>query len=170
MKISLISNNGIKRVETSKQQRIMIEIIKVSKKDLTVITDLIVNVINNDDSTCKPLSNKNLEKLLDDHRSYLFAAIIDGRVVGYVLAYRFPSLYSEGFLAYLYDIEVLQKHRRKGVGKLLIETMLANLKSDGVKELWLGTAVDNAEGQGLFSSTGAEKSDEIFNDYTYNLA
>lgn len=147
----------------------MIKIIKVSKKDLTVIDDLIVNLINNDDNTDAPPSNKNVETMLDDDRSYLFAAIINSTVVGYALAYRFPSLYSEGFLAYLYDIEVLQTHRRKGVGKLLIEAMLADLKLDGVKELWLGTAVDNAEGQGLFSSTGAEKSGEIFNDYTYHL-
>ena len=96
--------------------------------------------------------------------------MIGGYVVGYALAYRFPSLCAEGFLAYLYDIEVLQNNRRKGVGRLLIEAMLAKLKSDGVKELWLGTAIDNVEGQGLFSSTCAERSDEIFHDYTYNLA
>jgi ribosomal protein S18 acetylase RimI-like enzyme len=56
-------------------------------------------------------------------------------VVGYALAYRFPSLYSADNLAYLYDIEVLPSQRKKGVGHKLIENILANLKADGVTEL-----------------------------------
>jgi ribosomal protein S18 acetylase RimI-like enzyme len=69
----------------------------------------------------------------------------------------------------LYDIEVLEIYRGKGAGRLLIETMRSHLKSDGVNELWLGTAVDNIEGQALFSSTGGIKSGETFNDFTYEL-
>lgn len=111
-----------------------------------------------------------MEELLDDDRSYLIAAISDGIVYGYTLAYRFPSLYASEYLAYLYDIEVSLKYRRKGIGRLLVETLLTCLQADGVKEVWLGTAVDNVEGQGLFHSTGAVKSGETFNDYTYYLA
>ena len=146
----------------------MTVIIKVYENDTTVLYDLKANLIG-PDNVGKLTTIKNLEKLVSDDRSYLLVAIIDGMVVGYALAYRFPSLHADSFLAYLYDIEVLQNHRRKGVGKLLIEAMLTNLKADGVKELWLGTAINNTEGQGLFSSTGAEKSDETFNDYTYYL-
>ncbi|MEJ7683602.1 MAG: GNAT family N-acetyltransferase [Segetibacter sp.] len=57
-----------------------------------------------------------MEELLDDDRSYLIAAISDGIVYGYTLAYRFPSLYASEYLAYLYDIEVSLKYRRKGIG------------------------------------------------------
>lgn len=111
-----------------------------------------------------------MHTLLDDNRSYLFAAIDGNSVLGYALAYRFPSLYSSDYLAYLYDIEVSATHRRKGIGKLLIEKILEHLRLDNVKELWLGTGIDNSEGQGLFSSTGAIKSEEVFNDYTYYLS
>jgi len=148
----------------------MTEIIKVTKSDLIVIKDLMENFICRPYHTDESIMAKSLEKVFDDDRSYLFAAIIDRKVVGYALAFRFPSLYAEGFLAYLYDIEVLEDQRRKGVGKLLINFMLTNLKTDGVKELWLGTATDNIEGQELFRSTGAEKSGETFNDFTYNLS
>jgi ribosomal protein S18 acetylase RimI-like enzyme len=60
-------------------------------------------------------------------------------------------------------------HRRKGAGRLLINTLLTHLKSDGVTELWLGTATDNVGGQALFSSTGGIKSEETFYDFTYEL-
>lgn len=148
----------------------MIEIKRVSKIDEKIINDLLLNLFDVSDDQDKPPTITNLEKLFADDRNYLYAAIHNGIAVGYALAYRFPSLYSNDYLAYLYDIEVLKNHRRKGVGRLLITRILTDLKSDGVKELWLGTAIDNAEGQGLFSSTGAEKSDETFNDYTYYLS
>ncbi|MBD0333133.1 MAG: GNAT family N-acetyltransferase [Chitinophagaceae bacterium] len=146
-----------------------VEVIKVNKNDLSIITYILTNLIDASDKKGELPTSSYLKVFLDDDRTYLFAAIIDGIVVGYVLAYRFPSLYASEFLAYLYDIEVLPIHRRKGVGRLLVESLKAQLKSDGVKELWLGTAVDNIEGQSFFSSTGAIKSDETFNDYTYYL-
>lgn len=142
------------------------KVIKVKKEDTAIINFIIENIFDNSDE--KPTTN-HLEKLLTDDRTYLLAAVFEDNVVGYALAYRFPSLYASDYLAYLYDIEVLMKYRRKGVGRLLIETLLTHLKSDGVSELWLGTATDNLEGQALFSSTGGIKSGETFNDFTYEL-
>ena len=78
-------------------------------------------------------------------------------------------MHSSGYLAYLYDIEVMENQRRKGIGRLLMEYLLAHLKSIGVTELWLGTATDNQPGQALFSSTGGIKSAETFNDFTFEL-
>jgi ribosomal protein S18 acetylase RimI-like enzyme len=110
-----------------------------------------------------------LESLLTDARTYLYAAILENDVIGYALAYKFPSLYEPGYLAYLYDIEVAEQHRRKGAGRMLMEKVKKDLKADAVTELWLGTAVDNVEGQTLFSRTGGIRSDEKFNDFTYEL-
>ena len=111
----------------------------------------------------------NTKKLVADDRCYYFVAISDNSIVGYALAYKFPSLNFDGGLAYLYDIEVLEMHRKKGIGRKLIENILADLKKDGVTEAWLGTAIDNSAAQTLFTSTGAERTEEIFYDYTYRL-
>lgn len=143
-----------------------VKVIKVNKVDTVIINFIIENIINNSDE--KPTTN-HLDKLFTDDRTYILAAVFEDNAVGYALAYRFPSLYASDYLAYLYDIEVLMKYRRKGAGRLLIETLLTHLKSDGVSELWLGTATDNLEGQALFSSTGGIKSGETFNDFTYEL-
>ncbi len=143
------------------------EVMRVGKNDLDVIKYIITNLIDDSNRKGELPATSYLEKLLTDDRTYLLAAMTDGIVVGFTLAYRFPSLYAAEFLAYLYDIEVLPFYRRKGIGRLLVKTLIEHLQPDGVRELWLGTAVDNAEGQGLFSSTGAVKSDETFNDYTY---
>ncbi len=145
-------------------------IIKVSKSDLAIINDILLNHIDTSDKKEMLPTLEHLYTLLNDNRTYLIAAIDQNSVMGYALAYRFPSLYSSDYLAYLYDIEVSAAHRRKGIGKLLIEKILEHLRLDNVKEVWLGTGVDNPEGQGLFSATGAIKSGEAFNDYTYYLS
>lgn len=138
---------------------------KLTITDTALINDLIENVLDVSNST----TIKHFETLITDDRTYLLVAQTENNVIGYVLAYRFPSLYSADYLAYLYDIDVLPEYRMKGVGRKLIETLLADLKQYNVSELWLGTATDNHSGQALFSKTGAIKSTETFNDYTYEL-
>ncbi len=140
--------------------------VKVKIGDSTIVNFIIKILFENSGK----LTANHLQKLLSDDRTYLFAVTSDQNVIGYALAYRFHSLYSpDDYLAYLYDIEILPSHRRKGAGRLLMETLLAYLKSDGVTELWLGTATDNIEGQALFTSTGGIKSGETFNDFTFIL-
>jgi ribosomal protein S18 acetylase RimI-like enzyme len=144
-------------------------IVKVGTADLEIINDILVNYIEAEDKEEQLPGVAHLHTLLNDDRSYLFAAIEENAVRGYALVYRFPSFYSSHYLAYLYDIEVSPLYRRKGIGTLLIQKVLEHLRHDNVKELWLGTAIDNAGGQGLFRATGAVKSEEAFNDYTYYL-
>jgi|GEM_PF-5345854 len=114
-------------------------------------------------------NNEHLTQLLKDDRTYLVAALQGDLVMGYALAYRFPSLYRADHLAYLYDIGVEEEFRKQGVGKRMINTLLPQLKLDGVSELWLGTGTDNQAGQALFGATGAIRTDETFYDYTYHL-
>lgn len=121
------------------------------------------------DNSDEAPSNSHLEELVRDDRTNLLVALLKDKVIGYALSYKFPSLYSSEYIAYLYDIEVLQPYKRQGVGRLLIESLLSQLKSEGVSELWLGTATDNVEGQAFFSSTGGIKSVETFNEYIYEL-
>jgi ribosomal protein S18 acetylase RimI-like enzyme len=145
------------------------EIKKVTKDDLGIINDLLANHIDASDFPGRLPTITHLETLLTDDRCYLLAAIIDTKVVGYSLAYRFPSLYAVGNMAYLYDIDVVPEHRREGIGRLLVETMISLLKADDVIELWLGTGVENLPAQRLFAATRAIRSGESFFDYTYSL-
>ncbi len=142
------------------------KVIRVTKDDISVINFIVENLI--DIAEGKP-SASHLTTFLTDDRTYLFAVSIDNNIIGYALAYLFPSLYDTIFLAYLYDIEVLATHRRKGAGRLLINNLLECLKANNVSELWLGTATDNLEGQALFTATGGIKSGEMFNDFTWEL-
>jgi ribosomal protein S18 acetylase RimI-like enzyme len=113
---------------------------------------------------------KHLEGLLSNPTCYLLAAVDDNVIVGFTLAYRFPSFYESKQTAYLYDIEVLPNERQKGIGRRLIEELLIQLKKDNVSEIWLGTALENIPAQKLFNSTGALKEEEIFQEYIYYIS
>lgn len=152
---------------TGQKIKMTITVIKVNKDDLTTINLLIANLIEN--SNTQLPSKNHLEKLLSDDRTYLLTAVVDNKVIGYALAYKFPSLFASDYLAYLYDIEVFENYRRRGAGRSLIEALLIYLKSDGVSMLWLGTGTNNVEGQALFISTGGIKSGETFNDFIYEI-
>ena len=91
------------------------------------------------------------------------------QLIGFALTYKFPSIFSSGDLAYLYDIEILPDQRRKGVGSMLMDFLLDHLKSIGVSELWLGTATDNIAAQALFGRKGGIKSDETFKEFIFQL-
>jgi ribosomal protein S18 acetylase RimI-like enzyme len=114
-------------------------------------------------------SPSHFETFLGNDTCYVIAAIGESGVLGFALAYRFPSFYAAEQTAYLYDIEVLPEQRNRGIGKQLIAELLTHLKSDGVNEMWLGTAIDNFPAQRLFSITGAEKEEEQFYEYIYYL-
>lgn len=140
-------------------------VFRLSAFDSDWIQGLIDGFLATEDGPCPA----DLEKALGDERSYLFLAVDDKQILGFCLAYRFPSIYYSGNMAYLYDIDVLEEFWQQGIGTALMAHVKAALAQDDVVELWLGTATDNAGGQALFSKTGAEKSDETFNDFTYDL-
>jgi ribosomal protein S18 acetylase RimI-like enzyme len=142
------------------------KVVHLNTNNESTIGFIVDNLINA--SVEKP-NKEHLNILLTDDRTYVFAVIIKSDIIGYALVYKFPSLYESKNLADLYDIEVLEQHRRKGAGSLLIKTILTKMREDNVAELWLGTAVDNVEGQALFSATGGIRSGEAFNDFTYRL-
>jgi ribosomal protein S18 acetylase RimI-like enzyme len=132
------------------------EVVRINMANINILNLIVVNFLK-EESDIKSLDYS--ENLLKDDRTYLYAVLEDNDVIGYAL----------GYLGYLYDIEVAEEHRKKGAGRMLMEKVKKDLKEDDVVELWLGTAVDNAGGQALFSKTGGIKSDETFNDFTFDL-
>jgi ribosomal protein S18 acetylase RimI-like enzyme len=141
---------------------------RLGRGDMRIAQQICNNLLTRTDEE-QPLSIDHFENFITDERSYLFAAFVHDNVVGFLLAYTFPSFYANGNMAYLYDIEVLEGFRRRGIGKSLINEMMTELRSHQVAEIWLGTAVQNIAAQSLFTSTGAQKEEEKFYEYIYTL-
>ena len=118
------------------------EIKRLRKDDSFIAEDILRNFVESPGKDHVLPSTNHLTDLLKNEGCYLLAALENNSTLGYVMAYRFPSFYASENTAYLYDIEVLPDHRKKGIGRQLIEQLVRQLKNDGVNEIWLGTGVE----------------------------
>ncbi len=60
-----------------------------------------------------------------------------GRIVGFIVSEEHPPL------AHIITLDVDAKHRRQGIGTMLLETLESNLAARGVRSILLETATDN---------------------------
>ena len=84
-------------------------------------------------------------------------------------AYRFPDLTRGGEIVYLYDIEVVAEHRRRGFGVALIRSLVASCEMENVKLIWAGTDSRNAAARRAFEVTGAELEGDSYVEYEWDL-
>jgi ribosomal protein S18 acetylase RimI-like enzyme len=93
---------------------------------------------------------------LDEPDAVVLVAESDGKVIGYaygsVEGYDYMSL--RGPAGVLQDIIVDPASRGRGIGRLLLNSILEKLKSRGVPRVVLSTAEGNAAAQNLFASAG----------------
>jgi len=111
-----------------------------------------------------------LARALDDPVVYVFAAFEARRPAGFVSAYRFPSLTKACDLVYIYDVYVAPTDQDRGVGRRLMDSVIAQCRKDGVAEAWVGTDLDNQAAQRLFVTAGASSPGEEYIQFEFDLA
>ena len=93
---------------------------------------------------------------LDQKDSVVLVAEEDGKVLGYAFGhvddYDYPSL--RGPAGIVEDILVDPAHRGRGIGKQLLDALLAELTKRGVPRVVLSTAERNGVAQKLFEKAG----------------
>jgi len=90
--------------------------------------------------------------------------------MGFVSGYRFPSLAKQCDLVYIYDVYVAAADQDRGVGRRLMDRMIAECRNDGVAEAWVGTDLDNQAAQWLYVSAGAREPGEKYLQFEFDLA
>lgn len=108
-----------------------------------------------------------LSRLLRNPDAYLFVHVEGDCPVGYLLAFRFDRLDRDASMVYLYDICVSPSHRRRGIGRSLVQGLKGCLADTDAAEIWVGTSVDNEAARALFSVTGAVAVSEQYVEFIY---
>jgi len=67
--------------------------------------------------------NKHLLNILKREDFIVFVAVKENQIIGGLTAYILEQYYSKKPLAYIYDIAVLTKYQKQGIGKKLIKEM-----------------------------------------------
>lgn len=92
-----------------------------------------------------------LDAFLGDPRHVLFVALDGDLVVGMASGFEYfhPDKKPQMFIN---EVGVASSHRRQGIGRSLVESLIAESRHRGCVYAWLGTEHDNHPAQACFSS------------------
>lgn len=113
-----------------------------------------------------PVQERWARAFLEDARHHLVAAIDDGVVVGMASAldYIHPDKPPQ---LWINEVGVAPAYQRRGIGRLLLDALLAHGRTLGCTEAWLGTEEDNMPARRLYESAGGKA--EPFVLYSFPL-
>lgn len=113
-----------------------------------------------------PVRARWTREFLADSRHHIIVAIDDGVVVGMVTAvdYVHPDKAPQ---LWVNEIGVAPSHRRRGIGRRLLDAMLAHGRALGCTEAWLGTEATNEAARRLYLGAGGVE--EPFVLYSFQL-
>jgi ribosomal protein S18 acetylase RimI-like enzyme len=94
---------------------------------------------------------------LADPASIAFVALEDGEVIGWAWGFRQRHVRGHSQVQ-LYEIDVVERARRRGVGRTLLLAFRELAVSEGHRKLWLVTTEDNLPAQALYRSAGGQPS------------
>lgn len=115
-----------------------------------------------------PLDAELAREFLSDARHHLVAAVDAGRVVGIVsgVHYVHPDKAPE---LWINEAGVAPTHRERGLGKRMLEAMLAHGARQGCRSAWVLTDKSNQAANHLYSSVGGVKDDGETRMYEFRL-
>ena len=108
--------------------------------------------------------------LLEDQRTLFLVAFENGSPVGFVLAYALPRRHGLETMLCVYEIEVGEAHRNRGIGGRLLRELQAIARERGIEEGFVLTDADNVAAMRLYASAGGVRSDVVEWDFDYTGA
>ena len=115
-----------------------------------------------------PIDAVQLQTFLDDDRHIMFVAVNNDMVVGMASAVEYfhpdkrPQLW-------INEVGVASTHRKRGIGRRLVEALLNVANDRGCVFAWLGTEIDNKPAQSCFGSVPAVEEPQPFLLYEWDL-
>ncbi len=101
-----------------------------------------------------------IERYLKRNEGLSQVALIDGKIVGTVLAGH------DGRRGFIHHMAVLPEYRRRHIGHALAEKAIEKIKSEGIEKTHIFCYRDNETGQNFWRDFGFVKRDDIF-DFSY---
>ncbi len=119
---------------------------EICPEDYEAINDFWRNIegIELDDSDSK----RNFHFFLERNKGMSFLALNHKKIIGTCLASH------NGRCGFLNHLAVIQNHRRKGTGKMLVQKCLKMLQSKGIKKNYIFLSKENDEAQVFWEHIG----------------
>lgn len=139
-----------------------IEIVRLNTANAELLKDIAPEVFDHE------INPQYLEAFLGDPRHIMYLAVDNQVVVGMASAVEYfhpdkpPQLW-------INEVGVALSYRKRGIGRQLVQKLVASAKDRGCVFAWLGTNTDNVAAQACFSSVPAVKTPQPFLLYEWEL-
>ena len=107
------------------------------------------------DETKEQLSDNYVKRLLGGEGFWGFTATRDDQVVGGLTAHVLPMTNSERFEVFIFDLAVDERFQRKGVGRLLVDTLRHSAAAVGASSVFVPADNDDLHALDFYRSLGA---------------
>ena len=134
------------------------EVKKLESREIDLAKELILLFGFDDENRSLP-SDEYVAKMLARNDFHVIVALENQQLIGGLTAYEMKMFKRETTEMFLYEIEVAESHRRKGVGKALIEFLKRICVEKGIVEMFVGTESANFPARKLYETMGG-KADE----------
>ena len=142
---------------------------RLQEGDEALLAEVIESLIPEEEREGKLASQAHLRQALSNPAHYFIVCLIDSTPAGYLSAFRFPNIDQDNFQVYLFEIEVGETYRRKGIASGMIEELKRLCQSDNVSHIWVGTELANTAAQRTYERAGAERIQETYIEYNIDL-
>lgn len=131
---------------------------KLDSSEIDFAKELILLFGFDDENHVLP-SDEYVAKMLARNDFHVIIALENYQLIGGLTAYEMTMFKSETTEMFLYEIEVVEEHRQKGVGRELIGFLKQICHEKNIFEMFVGTEKDNSAARALYAATGG-KADE----------
>jgi len=107
------------------------------------------------------------EALLADPRTLMLVAFDGELPVGFVLAHELPRRHGERANLFVYEVEVAESHRRRGIASTLLVRLVELARERGIRSGFVLTEPDNDPANALYRSAGGASSTVVEWDFSY---
>jgi ribosomal protein S18 acetylase RimI-like enzyme len=134
----------------------------LTRENASLLNEVAPDVFDN------PIVPASLEAFLADARHLMLVAVDQGTVIGMASAFEYfhPDKPPQMFLN---EVGVTPGHQRRGIGRNLVEAVIAQARKRGCTFVWLGTATDNKPAQACFASVTGVADPQSFLLYEWDL-
>ena len=94
------------------------------------------------------------EALLADPRTLMLVAFDAERPVGFVLAHELPRRHGVRAKLFVYEVDVTESYRRRGIGSALLARLAELAREQGIPAGFVFTEPDNGPANALYRSAG----------------
>jgi aminoglycoside 3-N-acetyltransferase I len=139
-----------------------VEILKLKRSDLSLFKEtieLFTHVFELENPNLPP--DDHLKMLLKKEDFFVFAALLEGKVVGGLSVYTLHQYHSVKPLAYIYDLAVQNQLQRQGIGKKLITAVNAYCTKQGYEEVYVQADKDEEHAVNFYHSTKPAGAEEV---------